>query len=70
MRKGRPPFVATGPFLCLLLLSCSNSTAPSSEESRQLDGAEELLNQAPAELSNIDASEFEAAHGNAGAEPE
>ncbi len=51
----------TGPFLCLLLLSCSNGTTPSSEESRHLDTAEEMLNSAPAELSNIDSSELEQA---------
>lgn len=65
MRKGRPPFRATGPFLCLLLLSCSTETAPSAEESRQLDDAEAMLNSAPSELSNIDAGELEAAGHNA-----
>ena len=59
MTKGRPPFLATGPFLCLLLLSCSNSTTPSSEDSRQLDNAEEMLNSAASELSNVDAGELE-----------
>ena len=59
MRKGRLPIVATGPFLCLLLLACSSSTEPSAEESSRLDNAEDMLNSAPAELSNIDAGELE-----------
>ena len=67
MRKGRLPIMATGPFLCLLLLSCSSSTEPSAEESSRLDSAENLLNSAPAELSNIDAGELE---GNAPAPAE
>jgi len=65
MREGRPPFPGAGPFFCLLLLSCGNSTTPSSEDSRQLDNAEEMLNSAPAELSNIDAGELEPIERNA-----
>ncbi len=65
MRKGRLPFLATGPFFCLLLLSCGSSTTPDSEESRRLDNAEEMLNSAPAELSNVDAGELEEAEHNA-----
>ncbi len=64
MRKGRLPFVATGPFLCLLLLSCSDSTTPSSEDSRQLDDAEAMLNSAPGELSNVDSGELGEADQN------
>lgn len=65
MRKGRPPFLAPGPFLCLLLLACSEPTTPSGEQSRKLDDAEAMLNSAPAELSNIDAAELDAAERNA-----
>ena len=65
MRKGRPPFLAPGPFLCLLLLSCSNSTAPSAEESRQLDNAEEMLNSVPDELSGINADDLSEPERNA-----
>lgn len=67
MRKGRLPTRASGPFLCLLLLSCSNSTAPSAEDSHQLDNAEDMLNTAPAELSNIDAGELDAPEENGSA---
>ncbi len=70
MRKGRPPFVASGPFLCLLLLSCSTETAPSAEDSRQLDNAEDMLDSAPAELSNIDAGEPGEPERNAPAIPD
>ena len=59
MTKGRPLIIATGPFLCLLLLACSSSTEPSTEDSRRLDNAEDMLNSAPTELSNIDAGELE-----------
>jgi hypothetical protein len=65
MRKGRLPFLATGPFFCLLLPACGSSTAPGSEESRRLDNAEEMLNSAPSELSNIDAGELEQRERNA-----
>lgn len=70
MRKGRPPFRATGPFLCLLLLSCGTQTAPSAEENRQLDSAEALLNSAPAELDNIDAGELSQPERNTPADAE
>ncbi len=65
MRKGRSPFLAPGPFLCLLLLACGEPTTPSSEESRQLDNAEAMLNSAPAELSDVDAGELGEAEQNA-----
>lgn len=65
MRKGRSPFLAPGPFLCLLLFACSEPTTPSSEESRQLDDAEAMLNGAPAELSNVEAGELDQMERNA-----
>ena len=69
MTKGRPLFWATGPFFCLVLLSCGDPTAPSTEESWQLDNAEAMLNAAPDELSNIDTGELDADGRNAPAEP-
>ena len=68
MTEGRPPIWATGPFFCLLLLACGNSTEPTAEESRQLDNAEELLNSAPDDLSNIDAGELSDAEQNEAAD--
>ncbi len=65
MILGRSSLVAAGPFLCLLLLSCSNSTSPSGDESRQLDSAEEMLNSADVELSNIQTGELEQPERNA-----
>ena len=65
MRKGRLPLLATGPFFCLLLLSCGSSTAPGSEESGRLDNAEAMLNSAPSELSDIDAGGLGESEGNA-----
>ena len=68
MTKGRPPIWATGPFFCLLLMACGSSTQPSSEDSRQLDNAEEMLNSAPEELSGIDATGLDEPEQNAPAE--
>lgn len=65
MGKGRLPLLATGPFLCLLLISCGSSTAPGSDDSRRLDNAEEMLNSAPSELSDIDAGGLEQPERNA-----
>ena len=65
MTKGRPPLRASGPFFCLLLLSCGSSTEPSAEESRRLDNAEEMLNAAPDELSDVDAGDMPQPEQNA-----
>jgi hypothetical protein len=64
MRKGRPPVLASGPFLCLLLVACGPSTSPTSEDSRELDNAEAMLNSAASELDTIDADELERAEQN------
>jgi hypothetical protein len=65
VKKGRPPFLAPGPFLCLLLLSCGNPTSPSTEDDRQLDNAEDMLNAAPEELSGIDEGDLSGTAENA-----
>ena len=57
MKMGRMPIPACGPFLlaiALALASCSDRSAPSAEENRQLDNAAEMLDAAPNELANID----------------
>jgi hypothetical protein len=55
MDKGRTPYMASGPFLLsVVLAACSPASTPSSEDNRQLANAEEMLNSAPGELSDID----------------
>ena len=55
MKKGRMPFPACGPFLLALALSCcSDKTAPSAADNRQLDNAAEMLDEAPGVLANVD----------------
>ena len=41
------PRLAYGPFLCLALLSCSETTTPGAKESEELNQAENLLDDAP-----------------------
>jgi hypothetical protein len=65
MSKGRTPFPACGPFLCLLLLAgCGDRSTPSAEENRQLDNAAEMLDSAPGALANIDENALGDAHQN------
>ena len=64
MRKGRMPKLACGPFLCLALLSCSDGTTPTSDQQQQLDNAADSLNEAAAELENIDLNVAEEPAGN------
>ena len=54
MKKGRMPILACGPFLCLLLAACGNSSELSKEDSQNLDNAAQLLDEASDILSNID----------------
>ena len=54
MKKGRMPRLACGLFLCLPLMSCSQSTAPDAADNRQLENAADLLEQAPGELNAVD----------------
>lgn len=55
MKMGRMPIRACGPFLGLLLASCSGANdTPTPEQNRQLANAEAMLNAAPESLSNID----------------
>ena len=56
MKKGRAPVLACGLFLCPpALTSCgSESTTPTAEQNQQLADADDLLNSAPATLSNVD----------------
>jgi hypothetical protein len=57
MIEGRMPYRACGPFvLALLVGACSNSTAPSSAQNRQLDNAAEMLDAAPQTLNAVDAN--------------
>jgi hypothetical protein len=63
MKKGRAPVLASGLFLCLLaLVSCGREgTSPTPEQNQQLANADDLLNSAPATLSNIDGNALGAA---------
>jgi hypothetical protein len=40
--------------LLLLLASCSDKTAPSAEDNRQLENAADMLDSAPDSLANLD----------------
>lgn len=52
------PIVACGLFLCLAFLGgCgSRNSAPTPEQNRQLANADEMLNEAPEALANVDAN--------------
>jgi len=56
MDKGRMPALACGPFLlsCAILAGCAERDSPTAEQIEQLNRAEEMLNEAPADLSGID----------------
>lgn len=56
MDKGRMPGLACGPFLlsCAILAGCADSDSPTAEQIEQLNRAEQMLNEAPADLSGID----------------
>ncbi|HET9459753.1 MAG TPA: hypothetical protein VFO51_07230 [Sphingomicrobium sp.] len=58
MNKGRMPALACGPFLlvCAIMAGCADSDSPTAEQIEQLNRAEEMLNEAPADLSGIDAN--------------
>ena len=59
------PVLACGPFLLALALSCcSDTTAPSAEENRQLDNAAEMLDEAPGLLANVDENGLERSDTN------
>lgn len=66
MIKGRMPVLACGPFLlAFALASCGDRTSPSAQESRQLDNAAAMLDNAPDELAKVDGNALDAADSNA-----
>lgn len=54
MIKGRMPIWACGPFFCLSLVACGDSTAPGAAENREFENTAEMLDSAPHELDGID----------------
>ena len=69
MKRGRMPILACGPFLCLLLAACGNSSELSEADSQNLDNAAQYLDEASNILSNIDINGLDEPDTNLADEP-